>query len=55
MPCRTCSTWVREDALLLNAMFSRKEPKSGADGTLSWTVDILNPATGDDYAMFVKA
>ena len=35
-------------------MFSRKEPKSGADGTLSWTVDILNPATGDDFAMFVK-
>ena len=35
-------------------MFSRKEPKSGVDGTLSWTVDILNPATGDDFAMFVK-
>ncbi|MFQ8430839.1 adenosylcobalamin-dependent ribonucleoside-diphosphate reductase [Amaricoccus sp. W119] len=39
---------------LLDAMFSRKEPKSGVDGTLSWTVDILNPATGDDFAMFVK-
>ena len=35
-------------------MFSRKEPKSGVDGTLSWTVDILNPTTGDDFAMFVK-
>ena len=34
-------------------MFSRKEPKSGVDGTLS-DVDILNPATGDDFAMFVK-
>ena len=39
---------------LVDAMFSRKEPKSGVDGTLSWTVDILNPATGDDFAMFVK-
>jgi ribonucleoside-diphosphate reductase alpha chain len=42
------------DTPLVDAMFSRKEPKSGADGTLSWTVDILNPATGDDFAMFVK-
>ena len=39
---------------LVDAMFSRKEPKSGVDGTLSSTVDILNPTTGDDFAMFVK-
>jgi ribonucleoside-diphosphate reductase alpha chain len=39
---------------LVDALFSRKEPKSSTDGTLSWTVDILNPATGDDFAMFVK-
>jgi ribonucleoside-diphosphate reductase alpha chain len=39
---------------LVDAMFSRKEPKSGVDGTLSWTVDMNNPATGDDFAMFVK-
>ncbi len=39
---------------LVDAMFSRKEPKSGVDGTLSWTVDVLNPTTGDDFAMFVK-
>ncbi len=39
---------------LVDALFSRKEPKSGVDGTLSWTVDVLNPATGDDFAMFVK-
>jgi ribonucleoside-diphosphate reductase alpha chain len=42
------------EAPLVDAMFSRKEPKSGVDGTLSWTVDILNPSTGDDFAMFVK-
>lgn len=39
---------------LVDAMFSRKEPKSGIDGTLSWTVDVNNPATGDDFALFVK-
>jgi ribonucleoside-diphosphate reductase alpha chain len=39
---------------LVDAMFSRKEPKSGVDGTLSWTVDVYNPVTGDDFAMFVK-
>ncbi|RLA04937.1 MAG: adenosylcobalamin-dependent ribonucleoside-diphosphate reductase [Gammaproteobacteria bacterium] len=39
---------------LVDAMFSLKEPKSGTEGTLSWTVDINNPTTGDDFAMFVK-
>jgi ribonucleoside-diphosphate reductase alpha chain len=39
---------------LSDAMFSRKEPKSGTEGTLSWTVDVHNPNTGDDFALFVK-
>ncbi len=39
---------------LIDAMFSNKEPKSGTSGTLSWTVDVYNPATGDDFAMFLK-
>lgn len=39
---------------LVDALFARKEPKSAPDGTLSWTVDVLNPVTGDDFAMFVK-
>jgi len=39
---------------LVDALFSHKEPKSGTEGTLSWTVDINNPTTGDDFAMFVK-
>lgn len=42
------------EAPLLDAMFSAKEPKSGTDGTLSWTVDVSNPATGDDFALFLK-
>ncbi len=54
--CRALGVFDGEEGEtpLVDAMFSRKEPKSGVDGTLSWTVDILNPATGDDFAMFVK-
>ncbi|MHB8697758.1 MAG: adenosylcobalamin-dependent ribonucleoside-diphosphate reductase [Sulfuricaulis sp.] len=39
---------------VLNALMSAKEPKTGTDGTMSWTVDILNPATEDDFVMGVK-
>ncbi len=31
-----------------------KEPKAGPDGTLSWTVDVVNHATGDDFVLFLK-
>ncbi|MGL6045536.1 MAG: adenosylcobalamin-dependent ribonucleoside-diphosphate reductase [Vogesella sp.] len=39
---------------VMDALFARKEPKSGADGTISWSVDVVNPQTGDDFALFVK-
>ncbi len=39
---------------LLDALFSHKEPKTGTDGTLSWTVDVLNPHTGDDFVLGLK-
>jgi ribonucleoside-diphosphate reductase alpha chain len=39
---------------ILDALMSPKEPKTGPDGTLSWTVDVLNPATGDDFVMGLK-
>ena len=42
------------DNSLVDAMMFRKEPKAGPQGTLSWTVDVMNPATGDDFVMFVK-
>ncbi|MGZ8245773.1 adenosylcobalamin-dependent ribonucleoside-diphosphate reductase, partial [Methylomagnum sp.] len=42
------------DTPVLQALLSPKEPKTGPDGTLSWTVDILNPATGDDFVMGLK-
>ena len=32
----------------------KKEPKAGPDGTLSWTVDVINHATGDDFVLFLK-
>ena len=30
---------------VIDCMFSRDEPKTGTDGTLSWTVDVVNPAS----------
>ncbi|HSD37820.1 MAG TPA: adenosylcobalamin-dependent ribonucleoside-diphosphate reductase [Rhodocyclaceae bacterium] len=37
-----------------DAVFSVQEPKTGTDGTLSWTVDITNPATGEDFVLGLK-
>ncbi|MCW3481302.1 adenosylcobalamin-dependent ribonucleoside-diphosphate reductase [Neisseriaceae bacterium JH1-16] len=39
---------------VMDALFARKEPKSGTDGTISWSVDVSNPQTGDDFVLFVK-
>ncbi|HZF18845.1 MAG TPA: adenosylcobalamin-dependent ribonucleoside-diphosphate reductase [Burkholderiales bacterium] len=39
---------------VLDAMFSLKEPKTGSDGTMSWTVDVLNPGTKDDFVLGLK-
>jgi ribonucleoside-diphosphate reductase alpha chain len=39
---------------VLDAMFALKEPKTGTDGTMSWTVDLLNPRTGDDFVLGLK-
>ncbi len=39
---------------VLDALLSLKEPKAGTDGTLSWTVDVLNANTGDDFVLFLK-
>lgn len=43
-----------EPTPVMDAMFARKEPKSGTDGTMSWTVDIYNPATNDDFVLGLK-
>ncbi|HSO08036.1 MAG TPA: adenosylcobalamin-dependent ribonucleoside-diphosphate reductase, partial [Pelomicrobium sp.] len=39
---------------VIDALFARREPKTGTDGTMSWTVDVLNPATGDDFVLYLK-
>jgi ribonucleoside-diphosphate reductase alpha chain len=39
---------------VMDCMFSLQEPKTGTDGTLSWTVDIANPATGEDFVLGLK-
>lgn len=39
---------------VLDAMFSRKEPKTGPDGTMSWTADVFNHATNDDFVLGLK-
>ena len=39
---------------VVESMFSLKEPKTGTDGTLSWTVDVLNARTGDDFVLGLK-
>jgi len=39
---------------VLDAMFAVEEPRTGTDGTLSWTVDITNPASGEDFVLGLK-
>ena len=39
---------------VLDALFARKEPKTGTDGTLSWTLDVHNPRAGDDFVLMLK-
>ena len=39
---------------VLDALFTRKEPKTGTDGTMSWTVDVYNPNSGDDFVLILK-
>lgn len=43
-----------EGSPMLDALISKKEPKAGANGTMSWTVDVANAATGDDFVLGVK-
>ena len=45
---------VNPDTSLVDAMMFRKEPKAGPEGTLSWSVSVFNPGTGDDFELFVK-
>jgi len=39
---------------VMNALLFRKEPKTGADGTMSWSVDIRNDGMKDDFVLTLK-
>jgi len=39
---------------MMDALFARKEPKTGTDGTMSWTVDVSNAGSGDDFVLGLK-
>ena len=39
---------------VLDAMFSRDEPRTGTSGTLAWAVDIANAATGESFTLTLK-
>jgi ribonucleoside-diphosphate reductase alpha chain len=43
-----------ESTPMMDALFARKEPKTGTDGTMSWTVDIDNAGSGDDFVLGLK-
>lgn len=54
--CEKLGVFDKEDDAnpVLDTLFSLDEPKTGTDGTLSWTVDIYNPATGEDFVLGLK-
>ena len=39
---------------VLDAMFSREEPRTGTAGTLAWAVDVDNAATGESFTVTMK-
>jgi len=39
---------------VIDAMFSRDEPRTTTSGTLAWGVDIDNPATGEAFTLTLK-
>lgn len=45
---------VQENSPMVNALFSKKEPKTGPLGALAWHCDIDNPVTGDNFALHTK-
>lgn len=39
---------------VVDAMFSRDEPRTGPSGTLAWSVDLENPASGEAFTLTLK-
>ncbi|WP_281916006.1 adenosylcobalamin-dependent ribonucleoside-diphosphate reductase [Caldimonas thermodepolymerans] len=56
--CEQLGLWREADAKaptpVLDAMFSRDEPRTGPSGTLAWAVDVENPTTGESFTLTLK-
>jgi ribonucleoside-diphosphate reductase alpha chain len=39
---------------VLDALYAKKEPKTGPSGTMSWTADVHNARAGDDFVLILK-
>jgi ribonucleoside-diphosphate reductase alpha chain len=39
---------------VIDAMFSREEPRTSVSGTLAWAVDVENPATNEQFTLTLK-
>lgn len=54
--CEQLGLWAEKSGPtpVLDAMFSRNEPQTGPGGTLAWSVDIDNPATGEAFTVTLK-
>lgn len=53
--CEQLGTFDGEgETPVMDALLFDKEPKTGTEGTMSWTVDVLNSATGDDFVLGLK-
>jgi ribonucleoside-diphosphate reductase alpha chain len=53
--CEQLGVWTVPGATpVIDAMFSRDEPKTSTSGTLAWAVDIDNPASGEAFTLTLK-
>jgi ribonucleoside-diphosphate reductase alpha chain len=39
---------------MVDSLFSKKEPKTGPNGTMSWVADVSNAGSGDDFVIGLK-
>lgn len=39
---------------MVNSMFSKVEPRTTPNGTMSWTVDVNNASTGDQFVIMIR-
>lgn len=52
--CEQLGGFESEATPVVDAMFAKREPKTGPDGSMSWHADVKNVGTNDDFVLFVK-